>query len=239
MRTTRGLVLCVAIVGLAGSAFAQDVVMFAPNGSAAPEVGGCGTVIYDTTRVANQGAEVTAAANGPATSLSDRIVLGGSERFICGISIDVFTLASLDPFDLTLSLWTDCTTSGAGNTPCGDGTGTMIAGSAVTVTNIVPPALGTIFAVTFPYALLDLSGEADDTISVSLNVSRADVYWRINETPTVGSIPAGEPATSFVERCGSTAANNGCQRNFGVNNNFGMTIGAEATPVTLEQFSIE
>ncbi len=43
----------------------------------------------------------------------------------------------------------------------------------------------------------------------------------------IGSLPPGEPATSFVERCGSAAANNGCQRNFGVNNNFALTIEAE------------
>ena len=55
----------------------------------------------------------------------------------------------------------------------------------------------------------------------------------------MGSLPAGEPATSFVERCGSTAANNGCSRNFGVNNNFAMQILANTTPVSLQSYSVE
>lgn len=40
-------------------------------------------MIYDTTRTSNQGAEITAAANGPATSLADLIVLGDTDRFVC------------------------------------------------------------------------------------------------------------------------------------------------------------
>ncbi len=187
------------------------------------------TVIYDTTRVANQGAEITAVANGPATCKADLIVLDAvsTQRSVCEVEIDVFTLAAVTPFDMTMEFYTACTTDGVAGSACGTGPGTLIPGSTVTVTNITPPAVGTLFSVVFPYpAGVDLSGEADNTISVKVNASRSDVFWRINETPTVGTIPAGEPATSFVERCGSTAANNGCQRNFGVNNNFGMTIRA-------------
>jgi hypothetical protein len=109
----------------------------------------------------------------------------------------------------------------------------------VTVTGITPPVLGTIFTVAFPYPLVNLASEVDNTISVSVNASRSDVFWRIGETPVVGSQPAGEPATSFVERCGSTAANNGCQRNFGLTNNFSISIEAETTPVELMQFGVE
>jgi hypothetical protein len=198
-------------------------------------------VIYDTTHASNQGAEVAPTANGAACSLADKIVLGGTNRFICQIQIELFVLASTTPFAATMSLFTDCTSSGAANSPCGNGTGTLIPGSTVTVTGITPPvALGTIFTVSFPYGNLDLSGEADNTISVRLNPSRNDVFWRINETPTVGAIPAGEPATSFVERCGSTGTNNGCSRNFGVNNNFAINILAEATsPVELIDVTVE
>lgn len=199
--------------------------------------GGCtGSVIYDTTRTSNQGAEITAAANGPATSLADLIVLGGTDRFVCEVVGEFFTLASTASFDLTMTFYTACSTSGAGNTPCGNGPGTVI-GTPVTVTGITPPGtLGTIFQVAFPFPNLDLSAEVDNTISVSINASRSDVFWRIGETPTVGSMPDGP--TSFVERCGSTAANNGCSRNFGVTNNFAMTIEAELTPVELESFSV-
>ncbi len=48
-----------------------------------------------------------------------------------------------------------------------------------------------------------------------------------------------QPATSFVERCGSVGANNGCQRNFNVNNNFSINIVAESTPVELTHFDVE
>ncbi|MDX2039771.1 MAG: HYR domain-containing protein, partial [Acidobacteriota bacterium] len=184
-------------------------------------------VIYDTTRASNQGAEITAAANGAATSMGDLIVLGGTNRFITQIDIDLFTLASTTPFSLTMSLYTDCSTDGSSNSPCGNGVGTLIPGSTVTVNNITPPALGTIFTVSFPYPLVNVSSEADNTISVVVNASRSDVFWRIGETPTVGSQPDG--GTSFVTRCGSTAANNGCSRNFGVTNNFAITISADPT----------
>jgi hypothetical protein len=202
--------------------------------------GACGgSIIYNSTHASNVGAEVTAAANGPATSLADLIVLAGTNRFVCEIQIEVFTLASLTPFDLTMTLWTDCTTSGAANSPCGNGPGALIPGSTVTVTGITPPALGTIFTVVFPYPLVDVSSEIDNTIAVNVNASRNDVFWRIGETPVVGAIPAGEPATSFVERCGSTAANNGCSRNFGVNNNFAIMIEAALTPVELTGFTVD
>lgn len=187
------------------------------------------TVIYDTTHAANQGAEITAAANGPGTCMGDKIVLSAAttQRRVCEVVVEVFTLTDLTPFDLTMEFYTDCTTDGSAGSSCGNGTGTLIPGSTTTVTGITPPGLGQLFAVSFPYpGLIDLSGEADNTISVKLNASRADVFWRINETPVVGALPAGEPATSFVERCGSAGSNNGCQRNFGVDNNFGMTINA-------------
>lgn len=197
------------------------------------------TTIYDTTHAANQGAEITAAANGAATSMGDLIVLAAGSRFVCRVTVEVFTLAAVTPFDLTMRMWTACSTDGVGGSACGTGPGTLIPGSTVTVTGITPPALGTIFQVVFDYPNLDLNGEADNTISVSINASRSDVFWRINETVAVGSQPVGEPATSFVERCGSTAANNGCSRNFGVTNNFAMLIEANTTPVSLMSLSVE
>jgi hypothetical protein len=234
--------LVVGIVPVLARAQADNIAT-APNGvhaSTRSFGGACsGTIVYDTTHAATQGAELAPTANGAATNLSDRIVIAGTDRFVCGITVEVFTLASVVPFDMTMRLWTDCTTSGAGNTPCGNGPGTLIPNSTVTVTGITPPALGTIFAVTFPYPNVDLSSEADNTISVALNPSRNDVFWRIGETPVVGSLPAGEPATSFVERCGSVAANNGCQRNFGVNNNFAIQIEAMTTPVELMEMKVE
>ena len=208
---------------------AQQGETLATATSAIPRQNSPLATIYDTTHASNQGAEITAASNGPATSMGDIIVLGGTNRFITQISVDMFVLASTTPFNLTMSLYTDCSTNGAGNSPCGNGTGVLIPGSTVTVSSITPPALGAIFTVNFPYPSLDISSEADNTISVVINASRSDVFWRIGETPTVGSQPAGDPASSFVTRCGSVAANNGCQRNFGLTNNFAITIAADAT----------
>jgi hypothetical protein len=240
MRKTLAALLFLAPV----CAWAQapaDAVATAPNpaSSFVFGAGGCAgaTTIYNTTHASNQGAEITSAANGPATSMGDLIVLGGTDRFVCEVQIEVFTLAAVTPFDLTMNFFTDCTTSGAANSPCGNGTGTLIPSSTVQVTGITPPALGTIFTVIFPYPNVDLGGEADNTISVSVNASRSDVFWRLGETPTVGTTPDG--ATSFVERCGSTAANNGCQRNFGITNNFAIQIQANTTPVSLQSYSVE
>lgn len=248
MRFGFALALCVASVGsVAAQPVDTDVRLGRATGVSTyvhrPEGANCvgAAVIYDTTHTSNQGAEVTPVANGAACSLGDKIVLGGTNRFICSIEVEFFTLAAATPFDATMRLYTDCSTSGAANSPCGNGTGTLIPGSTVTVTGITPPGvLGTIFSVVFPYGNLDLSGEVDNTISVSITPSRSDVLWRINETPTTGSIPAGEPATSFVERCGSTGTNNGCSRNFGVNNNFAIRIlGEAASPVELLDIEVE
>ena len=197
------------------------------------------TTIYDTTHASTQGAEIAAAANGLATGMADKITLAGTDRFVCQVQVEVFTLTAVTPFDLTMDFYTDCTTSGAGNSPCGNGAGVLIPLSTVTVTGITPPVLGQIFAVIFPYPNVDLGGEADNTISVSLHASRSDVFWRLNETPVIGSLPAGEPATSVVERCGSVGTNNGCARNFGVNNNFSIQIQANTTPVSLQSYSVE
>ncbi|MBI4915602.1 MAG: hypothetical protein HY825_07120 [Acidobacteria bacterium] len=247
MKPFECVVLFLALAGAAAAQAPTDGIATAAGGASTyvfrPGVGLACTSpssIYDTTHASNQGAEITSAANGPATSMADKIVLGGSARFVCEIAIEVFTLAATTPFDLTMSLYTDCTTSGAANSACGNGLGTLIPGSVVTVSGITPPGvLGTLFQVVFPYPNVDLSVDGDGAISVAVTASRSDVYWRINETPVVGSIPAGEPTTSYVERCGSTGSNNGCSRNFGVNNNFAITISAMATPVELQRLSVE
>lgn len=213
-------------------AFAQDDPLSIALGSSGfrfdPDGGGScatATVIYNTTHAATLGAEITAAANGPATCMGDKIVLAAGPRSVCEIEVEVFTLAATTPFDLTMELYTDCTSNGAAGSACGTGPGTLIPGTTRTVTGVTPPALGQIFTVVIPYGNQDISSDADSNIVVKLNASRNDVFWRINETPVVGAQPAGEPLpTSVVERCGSTANTNGCARNFGVNNNFSILI---------------
>jgi uncharacterized repeat protein (TIGR01451 family) len=237
----RAVVGMIGLGAAASAAFAQDSVesLFqALNAPSSPVVrgGNCpagATVIYDTTHASTQGAEITAAANGAATCMGDKVVVIDHTRPVCEISVDVFTLAATTPFDLTLEIYTDCSTSGAANSPCGNGTGTLIPSSTTTVTGITPAALGTVFSVVFPVNNASLATETDDTITVKIRASRSDVFWRIGETPSVGAQPEGA-GTSFVERCGSTAANNGCSRNFGVTNNFAMTIrGAPAVNADL------
>jgi hypothetical protein len=233
------LLLCLA----AASAQAQTETLATASSTSnfvfrnGPEGACVGSVIYDTTHASNQGAEITAAANGAATAMGDLITLGGTDRFVCEILIEVFTIAATTPFDLTMTLWTDCTTNGIGNTPCGNGPGTLFPSSTITVTGVTPPALGTIFSVAFPYPNVNLSGEVDNTITVSVNASRSDVFWRLGETVAVGTQP--DAGTSFVQRCGSTGTNNGCSRNFGIQNNFAITIEAMSTPVTLQSFDVE
>ncbi len=222
-----GLFLALSSVAVQGQGLG-DTLSFATGvapGGQTPAGGACAaaTTIYDTTHASTSGAEITATANGPATCMGDKIVLGAGPRNLCDVQIEVFNLASAAPFQLTMEMYTDCTTSGATGA-CGSGTGVLIPGSTRTVTVTPTVALGTLFPVSFDYSGLDLTSETDNTITVKLNASRNDVFWRINETPVIGTIPAGEPATSVVERCGSTAGNNGCARSFGVNNNFAIRI---------------
>jgi len=186
------------------------------------------TTIYETDHTGATGAEITAAANGPNTSMADAIVLAGTNRILQTVTVDVFNIASAANYDLTLRIYTDCTTNGATGA-CGSGPGTLVAGSSVTQ-NVTPGPLGFIYSVTFTLPNVNLYGEIDNTISVSLNASRNDVFWVLNESPLIGSQPAGEPALSVVQRCGSSVANNGCARSFGIINNFAMTLEAEAIP---------
>lgn len=186
-------------------------------------------VIYETTHAGTTGAEITPTANGPACQMGDAIVLGGTARYLNSITVDLFNLNDATPFSVTMTLYSDCpTVTGAG--ACGSGIGTLIPGSSVTVNVTAPPAtLGTVFEVVFPYSGLDLSGQTDNGITVMINASRANVFWILGETPTIGSMPAGETGFGVATRCGSSGTNNGCTRNFGLANNFAMSILASAT----------
>jgi hypothetical protein len=186
-------------------------------------------IIYDTTHVGTTGVELSSTANGPATSMGDAIVLAGTARYLTSITTEMFNLTDVSPFTVTMSLYTNCpSVTGAG--ACGSGVGTLIPGSTVTVTVTSPPATpGTVFNVVFPFNELNLNSETDNTITVMINASRNNVLWVLGETPTIGSMPAGETGFGFATRCGSTGTNNGCARNFGINNNFAMTIQANLT----------
>lgn len=181
-------------------------------------------LVYDTTHFSSLGAEITPLADGPASSLADLIVLGGAARLLTELRVDLYVLHSAEPFDLTLRLYSDRTSSGGGGA-CGSGPGLLIPGSTLTRT-ITPPGLNTHFSVSFDLGRLDLAGDADGTVAVALNSSRCDVYWVINEVPVLGAHPAGEPAASVVERCGSSNANGALD--FGLSNDFGLRLAAEA-----------
>mgnify|MGYP006382308141 FL=1 len=186
-------------------------------------------VIYKTTHAGTTYDEITPTANGPAFQMGDSIVIVWTARYLNSITVDLFNLNDATPFSVTMTLYSDCpTVTGAG--ACGSGIGTLIPGSSVTVNVTAPPAtLGTVFEVVFPYSGLDLSGQTDNGITVMINASRANVFWILGETPTIGSMPAGETGFGFATRCGSSGTNNGCARNFGIANNFAMTIDANLT----------
>lgn len=168
--------------------------------------------IYETTHAATNGAEITGTANGLATSFGDVIKLAGTERLLDIISVDLFNLTDTSDFNLTMTLYTDCPTL-TGISACGTGPGTLVPFSEITIPIIAPPVTGK-FTVDFEYNGLDISSEADNTIVVMLKASRNNVFWVINESIVIGSGPTADAALSTLVRCGSTAANNGCNRTF-------------------------
>ena len=195
-------------------------------------------VIYNTSKVGNTGAEIAVTANGPATNMGDAILLSRTERYLKSITARLFSSVVTTPYTVTMSLYTNCpTVAGAG--VCGSGVGTLIAGSTVTV-NVTPAAtVGIPQDVVFNYPNLNLTAETDNTITVMINASRNNVLWILGEKPTVGAMPAGETGLGVVTRCGSTGNNNGCARNFGVDNNFQMRVVAVSAPLTSQEFNFD
>ena len=193
--------------------------------------------IYDTTHEATTGGEITPIANGLNTSYGDAIQLEGTERQIDIISVNLFNLTDTSDITLTMTLYSDCPTL-TGTAVCGSGTGTLIPFSENIVIVKAPPIAGQ-FVVDFEYNGLDITDfAADNTITVMLRASRNNVYWITNETPVIGSTPTGDTPLSTVTRCGSTAANNGCNRAIAAPtvNNLGMKITALPN-LSVSQFS--
>lgn len=193
--------------------------------------------IYDTTHDATNGGEITPTANGLNTSYGDAIQLAGTERQLDIISVNVFNLTDTSDITLTMTLYSDCPTL-TGTAACGSGTGTLIPFSENIVLVKAPPITGQ-FVVDFEYNGLDITDFAtDNTITVMLRASRNNVFWIINESPVIGSTPAGDTPLSTVTRCGSTAANNGCNRAIAAPtvNNLGMKITALPN-LSVSQFS--
>ncbi len=193
--------------------------------------------IYDTTHAANNGGEITPTANGLNTSYGDAIQLAGTERQLDIISVNLFNLTDTSEVTLTMTLYSDCPTL-TGTAACGTGVGTLIPFSENSVLVKAPPIIGQ-FVVDFEYNGLDISNYAtDNTITVMIRATRNNVFWITNETPIIGSQPAGDTALSTVTRCGSTAANNGCNRAIAAPtiNNLAMKITALPN-LTVNQFS--
>ena len=194
--------------------------------------------IYDTTHDATTGGEITPIANGLNTSYGDAIQLDGTERQIDVISVNLFNLTDTSDITLTMTLYSDCPTL-TGTAACGSGTGTLIPFSENIVIVEAPPIAGQ-FVVDFEYNGLDITDFAtDNTITVMIKASRNNVFWITNETPLIGSTPAGDTPLSTFTRCGSTAANNGCNRAIPAPtvNNLGMKITALPNFVSVAQFS--
>ncbi len=194
-----------------------------------------GLVIYNTTGISSTGMEVTSTANGAATQMGDAIVLSGTARYLRSITANFFSLVVSTPYTLTMSLYTDCpTVTGAG--VCGSGTGTLFPFSSPVTVNVTPTAIGASQDVVFPFADLDLSSETDNTLTVMINASRNSAIWTIGEKPTIGAMPAGQTGFGAVTRCGSTGTNNGCGRNFNIDNNARMKIVAASAPLATDRF---
>ncbi len=186
------------------------------------------SVVYDTTHSQITSIEITPTANGIGCSLGDAVKLGGTDRMITAIDVDLHITTDTSPFTMVMNVYSDCPTNG-GASDCGGGIGTLMGSyfKEITPPNIINAVFTTSFDLTnLDIPGLDLSNQTDSTITIMFNSSSPNVYLMTNQTPTVGSIPVGEPALSYITRCGSTASNNGCNRTSAVPtiNNIGLKI---------------
>ncbi len=170
--------------------------------------------IYETTHDFTSYVAISPAIS---TGTSDGIGMAGTNRFIKEITVSLYDIANtLATYNITLTLYTACNTSGLNGSDCNSGPGVLIPGSSQTLT--VTPTTQ-VHQVTFSYAGLDLSGEADNEIAVVLNASTTNIGWLAgNSGRTIGTRTAAETGfgVDTYSRCGSTAVSgNSCNFYFG------------------------
>lgn len=188
----------------------------------------CGDPIWADINAANATAIAGAAPGVPSTELGNEIQLGNPTGFrdICRVSAVVqegfvgYEAVDGTPFNMTCTIWNSCPAAGTAAGACGN-SGATIIGTA-TVNNITVPT-GTAIFVDFDFS--PPLANVPNNIAVMFRASRAGPGLQLGgAAPTIGTIPTGN-----ASRCGSTTANNGCVRNFGVNNAFSFIVEAQAS----------
>lgn len=188
------------------------------------------TVVYDTTHNNQLSIAITPTANGFGCSLGDAVKMSGIDRMLTSIEVDLKITTDTSPFTMVMNVYTNCPTNG-NLSDCGAGIGTLMGSYSKDITP--PNTVNAVFTSSFDLTNLDIPGldvsnQVDNTITIMFNSSSPNVFLMTDQTPVVGSIPDGETSTSFITRCGSTAANNGCSRFSAAPtvNNIGLKINA-------------
>ncbi len=170
------------------------------------------TTIYETT---HDGGNAVNISPQPGNGTSEYIRMAGANRSITEIGMFVFDFSgTLAPYDITISIFSACNTSGANGSSCNSGPGVLVPGSTQTIT--VTPSTA-FHEVVFNYTGLDVSSETDNELLINLVTTRPDIAWIIgNSGRTVGSRTLQEDGfgVDIFAACGR-ATGNGCTRFFG------------------------
>lgn len=189
-----------------------------PTAGAAPRGVPCGPTIYDSLGlISGNGADPTAGGTQFGISLGDVITLAGTERDICRVSVIWGSLDTAD-YSLTLRIYDGCPVAGAAlpDGACG-ALGAQIGGDFTI--NVVAPPAGQYQELEF---LIDPPLTVPDTIACMFQTTSASNLMSLDAIVTVGS------SAATITRCNSTTGNNGCNRNFGLSNNVGLSVQAVA-----------
>lgn len=206
-----------------------EVAPLVANLPTSTEGGPCGEVIWSKTLPANFAPIAGAAPGNSAIELGNEISLAGpaGARDLCRVSVLIqegaagYEAVEGTPFDLTCTIWDVCPALNGVAGACGTN-GAVVLGTATTANVVIPTGTAQTVDINFNPPLMNVP----ENIVVMFRANRAGPAIQVGgNAPIIGTLP-----TSRFIRCGSATTNNGCDRNFGVNNALAFTVSAQASP---------